>query len=190
MASDSGYKPSFGIAADNDPGAISIIGLPDSDADAGFSGSEIDLASRDTGTVPSGSSATAGGWGAKVKVVDTPVSDSGDLISELTMPKLPEAGVGLARGARDMIDGALEKGKSVLPETMGGAIDVARGDIDDLRVRTTANGATGSELDARVAKMVAEGDEYFDRRLFIAPARSNATPTARPSTLLPATRRR
>jgi hypothetical protein len=57
---------------------------------------------------------------------------------------------------------------------MGGAIDVARGDIDDLRVRTTANGATGSELDARVAKMVAEGDEYFDRRLFIAPARSNA----------------
>ena len=88
--------------------------------------------------------------------------------------KLPEGGVSIARGALDLIDTALDKGKAVLPDTMGAAIDVAKGDIQGLRSAAAANGATGDDRDVRILELVEKGDAFFERKLFIAPARGNA----------------
>jgi general secretion pathway protein A len=111
--------------------------------------------------------AKKGGWGARVQVVNADGS--------LKMPaKLPEGGVSIARGALDLIDTALDKGKAVLPDTMGAAIDVAKGDIQGLRSAAAANGATGDDRDARILELVEKGDAFFERKLFIAPARGNA----------------
>ncbi len=108
------------------------------------------------------------GWGAKVEVV----SAEGGL--DIKAPKLSDGGVSIARGALDLIDTALDKTKSVLPEDMGAAIDVAKGDVQGLRTATAINGAEGEARDARVAELVTKGDGFFEQKLYIAPARGNA----------------
>ena len=105
---------------------------------------------------------SSGGWGAKVEV-----NKPGSV-------KLPERGVGLAQGALDLLDSALDKGKEVLPEDMGAAIDVAKADVKGLRTTASTNGASGEELKSRIAKLVGDGNDYFERKLYIAPARGNA----------------
>jgi len=89
-------------------------------------------------------------------------------------PKLPDAGVGLARGALDLVESALDKGQEVLPDDMKGAIDVAKSDVQGLRTAATVNGATDEERVAKVSKLVSEGDDFFARQLYIAPRGGNA----------------
>lgn len=115
---------------------------------------------------------TKNGWGATVEVL-RPVQKpekAGDGVSVV----LPEAGVGIVRGGLDLLDGVLDKGKEVLPENMKGALDVAKGDVQDMRSAAATNGATGEERDARIAELVAEGDAFFKRQLYIAPRGGNA----------------
>ncbi len=112
-----------------------------------------------------------GGWGARVNVGE----DSGFNVDA----KLPEAGVGIARGALDLLDSALDKSKDILPEEMTNAIDIAKGDVQNLRTAAAANGAEGEELTARVNKLIEKGDLLFERKLYIAPAGRNAYDTYR-----------
>jgi len=113
-----------------------------------------------------------GGWGARVEVSKPSLK-----LPSLTMPdapKLPDAGVGLARGALDLVESALDKGKEVLPDDMKGALDVAKTDVQDLRTAATVNGATDEERISRVAKLVTDGDGFFAKQLYIAPRGGNA----------------
>lgn len=112
------------------------------------------------------------GWGAQVEVLQPLPKPAKPDVS--TGPKLPEKTVGLAQGALDLIDVALDKSKTVLPEDMGGAIDVAKGDVQNLRTAAATSGVTGKEREERLAKLVAEGDKFFAQGLYIAPARGNA----------------
>ena len=154
-------------------------------------GSSVEVASRDVGSVdvnvPSTPSAVAlpvptapkvaepvkaGGWGARVELGQTSLK-----LPKLSIPdapKLPDAGVGLARGALDLVESALDKGKEVLPDEMKGALDIAKGDVQGLRTAATVNGATESERVSKVAKLVTEGDDFFAKQLYIAPRGGNA----------------
>ena len=112
------------------------------------------------------------GWGARVEVSKTTLK-----LPELKIPdapKLPDAGVGLARGALDLVESALDKGQEILPDDMKGAIEVAKGDVKGLRTAATVNGATEEERVAKVADLISEGDSFFERQLYIAPRGGNA----------------
>ncbi len=112
-----------------------------------------------------------GGWGARVKV-----DEGSDFKLE---PKLPEAGVSIARGALDLLDSALDKSKDILPEDMSAAIDIAKGDVQNLRTAAAANGAQGEDLEQRIRQLIEKGDLLFERKLYIAPAGRNAYDTYR-----------
>jgi hypothetical protein len=115
----------------------------------------------------------SGGWGAKVEVLQpVPKPDA------KFAPKLPETGVGLARGALDLVDQVLDAGANVAPENVKGAFDAAAADVKSVRRTVTVNGATENEQSERVSELVAEGDDFFKRKLLIAPARGNASATA------------
>ena len=134
--------------------------------------SNVPAASQETQTaVGSPAPVKKGGWGARVNVGE----DSGFKVDA----KLPEAGVGIARGALDLLDSALDKSKDILPEEMTNAIDIAKGDVQNLRTAAAANGAEGEELTARVNKLIEKGDLLFERKLYIAPAGRNAYDTYR-----------
>ena len=154
-------------------------------------GSSVELASRDVGSVavevPPASNGIAlplptapkaaepvktGGWGANVEV-SQPLLKLPNL-SIPDAPKLPDAGVGLARGALDLVESAIDKGQEVLPDDMKAALDVAKGDVQNLRTAATLNGATESERVAKVAELVSEGDDFFAKQLYIAPRGGNA----------------
>jgi len=154
-------------------------------------GSSVDVAGLNTGTInqnidtaagntipaipPAPETAApkvAGGWGARVKVDKTALTLPDIKFPEA--PKLPESGVGLARGALDLVESALDKGQQILPDDMKGALDVAKSDVQSLRTAATVNGATTEEQVAKIAQLISDGDDFFARQLYIAPRGGNA----------------
>ena len=111
-----------------------------------------------------------GGWGAKVEVLQPVPKPNGPKFAA----KLPDTGVGLARGALDLVDQVLEAGANAAPENVQGAFEAAAADVNSVRRTVTVNGATEDEQLARISELVAEGDSFFERKLLIAPARGNA----------------
>jgi len=111
---------------------------------------------------------STGGWGARVVVqVDDAIEETG--------PAIPAAAAGLARGALDLVDKALNASENgVKNDKVGGILAVASDKVAGLRDRIAKDGLTDEQAAEKAVKLIAEGDTHFSESRYISPSGSNA----------------